>query len=119
MISSDPIDLPSWSPGPSLPTDTAQGTLRWDGDCVRLQPEDEATSWIIVWPDGYRLREDLVPPIVVDGHDRSFGSLGDRVTLPGIAFPAGSWKAQRDRLIEDVPRACRDEALWFGVPLAR
>ncbi|MFN8623049.1 MAG: hypothetical protein U0869_20115 [Chloroflexota bacterium] len=73
----------------------------------------------MVWPVGYRLREELVPPLVVDGHDRSVGSLGDRVTLLGMAFPAASWAAQHDLLVEDVPRACRDEALWFGLPVSR
>ena len=55
--------------------------------------------------------------MVVDGQDHVIGSLGDRISLAGAPFPAGSWKEQRDRSIEDVPKECRDQALWFGVPL--
>lgn len=109
-------DLPSWSPGPAIPAGVAQGTLRWDGTCVRLETED-GPSWVVVWPEGTRLRDDIVPPMVVDSGDRVLGSLGDRVSLAGVAYPAGSWELVRDQLIEDIPRLCRDEAFWLGVML--
>ena len=116
MMPSAPIDLPAWSPGPGLPAGLADGILRWDGDCVRLETE-VGPDWVVIWPQGTRLREDLVPPIVVDGQDHVIGTLGDQVRLAGAAYPAGSWTAVHDRLVEDVPRACRDEAFWLGVPL--
>jgi hypothetical protein len=116
MLVSSPKELPSWSPGPLIPAGMAQGVLRYDGECVRLEVE-EGPSYVVIWPEDTRLREDLVPPMVVDGRDRVIGSLGDRVAIPGVASPAGSWQEQRVRLIEDVPKACRDQALWFGVPL--
>ncbi len=116
MLVSSPKDLPSWSPGPLIPAGIAQGVLRYDGECVRLEVEN-GPSFVVIWPEDTRLREDLVPPMVVDGRDRVIGSLGDRVSIPGAAAPAGSWEDQRVRLIEDVPKECRDQALWFGVPL--
>lgn len=118
MVISAPRDLPSWSPGPGIPAGIAQGVLRFDGNCVRLETEG-GPSYVVVWPEDTRLREDLVPPMVVDAGGRMIGSLGDQVSLPGAPFAAGSWKEQRDRLIEDVPKECRDQALWFGVPLTR
>lgn len=116
MLVSMPKDLPSWSPGPLIPAGIAQGVLRYDGECVRLEVDD-GPSFVVIWPEDTRLREDLVPPMVVDGGDRVIGSLGDRVSIPGAPFPAGSWREQRDRLIKDIPKECRDQALWFGVPL--
>ena len=116
MLVSSPKDLPSWSPGPLIPAGIAQGVLRYDGECVRLQVDD-GPSFVVIWPEDTRLREDLVPPMVVDGSDRVIGSLGDRVSIPGTAVPAGTWRDHRDQLIEDVPKECRDQALWFGVPL--
>jgi len=118
MVPGAPIDLPAWSPGPDIPAGLARGTLRWDGDCVRLQTDD-GPDWVVVWPPGTRLREDMVPPMVVDDGDRVIGSLGDRVSLAGAPWPAGSWIQIRDRLLEDVPNECRDEAFWLGVPMPR
>jgi hypothetical protein len=115
MIMTMPKDLPSWSPGPLIPAGIAQGVLRYDGECVRLETDD-GPSYVVIWPEDTRLREDLVPPMVVDGRDRVIGSLGDRVSISGAPYPAGSWRDQRDQLIEDVPQECRDQALWFGVP---
>jgi hypothetical protein len=108
--------LPGWSPGPVIPASVVQGTLRWDGTCVRHEADD-GTAWVVVWPTGTRLREDNVPPLLVDDGDRGIASLGDRITLPGTGSPVGSWADERDRLTEEVPRDCRDEALWFGAPL--
>lgn len=116
MMPSAPLDLPAWSPGPGLPAGIAEGILRWDGDCVRLETDD-GPDWVVIWPEGTHLREDLVPPMVVDAHDRVIGTLGDRVQLAGVAYPVGSWPELRDRLVEEVPRACREEPFWLGVPL--
>jgi hypothetical protein len=118
MISGVPLDLPSWSPGPGIPAGIAEGILRFDGDCVRLDT-DEGVGYVVVWPAGTRLREELAPPVVVDAHERVVGTLGDRMSLPGAPFPPRSWADQRGRLIVDVPAACRDRALWFGVPISR
>lgn len=118
MLPSAPIDLPAWSPGPAMPAGLARGILRWDGDCVRLETTD-GPDWVIIWPEGTRLREDMVPPMVVDDRDRVIGSLGDRISLAGAPWPAGSWADLRDRLVEDVPTECRDEALWLGIPFQR
>ena len=60
-----------------------------------------------------------MPPMVVDDRDRVIGSLGDRISLAGAPWPAGSWADLRDRLVEDVPKECRDEALWLGIPFQR
>jgi hypothetical protein len=118
MMVGAPRDLPSWDPGDGIPAGLATGILRWDGQCVRLQTQ-EGPDWIVVWPEGTRLREDMVPPLVVDGSDRAIGYLGDTISLAGAPYPAGSWEQIRDRLIEDIPRECRDEAPWLGVPLNR
>lgn len=111
-----PRDLPSWSPGPDLPPDLARGVLRWDGECVRLEADD-GPAYAVIWPPDTRLRDDLIPPMIVDGHDRVIGLLGDRIALRGTPFPAGSWAEQQDRLVEELPERCRADALWFGVPL--
>lgn len=116
MVASAPRDLPSWSPGPALPAGLARGVLRWDGDCVRLEADD-GPVYAVIWPVGTRLREDLIPPMVVDGHDRVIGLLGDLISLPGAPFPPGAWADQQDRLVVDLPQRCRGEALWFGVPI--
>lgn len=100
-----------------IPAGLARGRLHWDGECVRLETE-ESTDWMVVWPPGTRLREDMVPPMVVDVRPGD-GQPGERVSLPGASWPAGSWKEIRDRLVEDVPNEYRDEAFWLGVPLGR
>jgi hypothetical protein len=108
--------LPAWSPGPLVPASVAQGVLRWDGECVRLEADD-GTVWVVVWPEGTRLREDNVPPLLVDEGDRGIAYLGDRITLPGIPAEAALPGPQRDRLLDDLPAGCQTASVWFGVPL--
>ena len=88
------------------------GTLVDIGGCVYLAGS-LGSRYLVVWPEGY-VRESNS---IMDG-DQHVADIGDSVTLGGGEIKVDEFSLLEEKLLTDVPSACRNDGYWYTSGLA-
>ena len=67
--------------------------------------------WLVVWPDGYSLRENAV----YDDRGGLVGRVGHEVTLGGGEVPKDQYEFVAGKLLNSIPEECRSTEYWMAV----
>lgn len=94
----------------------ANGTLVLEDNCLRFRVSESDTSYMLIWPPDFRLKEDDGKIIKLNENNKIVASIGDRVQMSG-----GEKKLLMllDKSIqEQVPSQCTEPFWLIGYEFA-
>jgi len=103
--------LPLHRISPDSPAALQTGTLVVADGCIYLEEPSMRHRWLVVWPDGYSLRENAV----YDDRGGLVGRVGHEVTLGGGEVPKDQYEFVAGKLLNSIPEECRSTEYWMAV----